>query len=58
MDKFHVYVLMVKVALDEVLDFSVLDLFSAGRLGIGLSTQHKMSLLLGRWQKKGNSLLK
>jgi hypothetical protein len=29
MDKFHVYVLMVKMSLDEVLDFSVLDIFSA-----------------------------
>jgi hypothetical protein len=34
MDKFHVCVLMVKVALDEVLDCFVLDIFSVGRLGI------------------------
>jgi hypothetical protein len=58
MDKFHVCILMVKVSLDETRGCFVLDIFSAWRLGIGLSTQHKMSLLLGRWQKKGNSLLK
>jgi hypothetical protein len=55
MDTFHVSILMVKVALDEAIDGFVLDIFSAD---IGLNTQHKMSLLLGRWQKKGNSLFK
>ena len=34
MDKFHVCILMVKVALDEAMDGFVLDIFSAGRLGI------------------------
>ena len=33
-DKFHVYVLMAEVALDEVLDFFVFDIFSAEWLGI------------------------
>jgi hypothetical protein len=33
MDKFHVCVLMVEVALDETMDYFVLDSFSADRLG-------------------------
>ena len=59
MDKFHVFILMVEVSLDEAIDYFVLDIFSAVRLGILDSiNRNKMSLLLGRWQKKGNGLLK
>jgi hypothetical protein len=34
MDKFHVFILMVEVSLDEAMDCFVLDIFSAVRLGI------------------------
>jgi hypothetical protein len=34
MDKFHVFILMVEVSLDEAMDCFVLDCFSAVRLGI------------------------
>jgi hypothetical protein len=50
---------MDKVALDEAMNGFVCDSFSADEaVDIELNTQHKMSLLLGRWQKKGNCLLK
>jgi hypothetical protein len=58
MDKFHVCVLIVEVSLDESMNGFVCDSFSAGMGKIVFNTRHKMSLLLGRWQKKGNCLLK